>query len=161
MYTSLKKIMVPTDNSENSADAFKIALDFAEKHGASVHVLHVVHTSYLTEAHKHEPHLFLNYPHTYEKNLIEERKTKTDEFIKKHKGDRTGVTVEVEIREGDPVQEILRAAKEKGIDMIVIGTHGRKGLARAVMGSVTEKIVREASCPVLTVKRKEAAHKAA
>ena len=159
MYSSLRKILVPTDNSENSADAFKIALDFAEKHDASIHVLHVVHTNYLAEAHRHEPHLFLESPPTYEKNLISKGRRETEEFIKKHQGDRTGVTIEVEVKEGDTVQEILKAVKDKGIDIIVMGTHGKKGPVHTMMGSITEKIVREAPCPMLTVKRKEVAHR--
>jgi universal stress protein A len=153
--SSLRKIMVPTDNSEDSAEAFKIALDFAEKDGSVVFVLHVVHTGHLTEERGHEP------DHTDEINLIEEGWKETEGFVREHKGNRAGVTVEVEVREGEPVQEILKAVKEEGIDLIVIGTHGKKGPAHTLMGSVAEKIVRHASCPVLTVTHRAIASTAA
>jgi universal stress protein A len=161
MHSSLRKILVPTDNSEYSAYALKIALNFAEKDGSTVHLLHVIHTSFLTEAYKRAVHLSGGDPHTYERNLIEENRKETDDFVKKYAGDRTGITVEVEIRKGEPVREIIDAVKEKGIDLLVIGTHGRKGLAHAVMGSVAEKVVREATCPVLTVNHKVFASTAA
>lgn len=163
MYGFFKKILIPTDNSENSADALRLALDLGEKYGASVHVLHVVHTSYLTEAHKHESHRFLNVesPHTYEKDLIEERTKETNDFVRATTGGTSGVTVDVKVREGDPPVEILKAAEEKGVDLIVIGTHGRTGLLHVLMGSVAEKIVRKASCPVLTVKHEGVIYKAA
>lgn len=54
--------------------------------------------------------------------------------------------------EGDPARQILRVASEKNCDLIVIGTHGRKGLTRMLMGSVAEEVVRNAECPVLTIK---------
>src|SRR5262249_7953655 len=54
--------------------------------------------------------------------------------------------------EGDPGREILRAARETGADLIVMGTHGRTGLTRLLTGSVAEKVLRKAPCPVLTVK---------
>jgi nucleotide-binding universal stress UspA family protein len=62
------------------------------------------------------------------------------------------VRVEHRLEEGDPVAQILRVADETGCDLIVLGTHGRTGLNRLLMGSVAEKVVRWASCPVLTVK---------
>jgi nucleotide-binding universal stress UspA family protein len=64
---------------------------------------------------------------------------------------QSGVTVECLLRKGPPWKEIDAAAKDTGADLIVIGTHGRHGLARALLGSVAEKVVRTAPCPVLTV----------
>lgn len=63
-----------------------------------------------------------------------------------------GVRVRHRLVEGQPVDEILRLAKETGCDLIVMGTHGRTGLGRMLMGSVAEKVVRTASCPVVTVR---------
>jgi nucleotide-binding universal stress UspA family protein len=60
-----------------------------------------------------------------------------------------------EIREGSPFYEIIRYAKERDIDLIVMGTHGRSGLVHVLLGSVTEKVVRKAPCPVLTVRHPE------
>jgi nucleotide-binding universal stress UspA family protein len=62
------------------------------------------------------------------------------------------VLVERRLEEGDPIGEILRAAAEVPCDLIVMGTHGRTGLARLLMGSVAEEVVRKAPCPVVTVK---------
>jgi nucleotide-binding universal stress UspA family protein len=56
------------------------------------------------------------------------------------------------LAEGDPAEEILRAAEEEGADLIVMGTHGRGGLSRLLMGSVAEAVMRKALCPVLTVR---------
>ena len=63
-----------------------------------------------------------------------------------------GMTVERRLAEGDPAMEIPEAARQIGGDLIVLGTHGRSGLRRLLMGSVSEEVVREAPCPVLTVK---------
>jgi nucleotide-binding universal stress UspA family protein len=54
---------------------------------------------------------------------------------------------------GEPAEEIIRFAKEENVDMIVMGTHGRTGFSRLLMGSVTEQVVRGAPCPVLTIKQ--------
>jgi nucleotide-binding universal stress UspA family protein len=62
------------------------------------------------------------------------------------------VPVEHRLAEGDSAEEILRLAQESGCDLIVLGTHGRTGLPRLLMGSVAEQVVRKAPCPVLTVK---------
>ena len=66
-----------------------------------------------------------------------------------------GKTIVRVVRQGSPFLEIIRYAKEKGIDLIVIGTHGRTGLAHVFMGSVAEKVVRKAPCPVLSVRHPE------
>jgi len=63
------------------------------------------------------------------------------------------VRAERQLVEGDPVSEILRVAREMPADLIVMGTHGRTGLERLLMGSVAEEVLRKATCPVLTVKR--------
>jgi nucleotide-binding universal stress UspA family protein len=65
------------------------------------------------------------------------------------------LTVVREIRQGSPFLEIIRYAKENNIDLIVLGTHGRSGLAHVLLGSVAERVVRIAPCPVLTVRHPE------
>ena len=64
-------------------------------------------------------------------------------------------SVHPEVREGTPFAEIVRCARDKDIDLIVMGTHGHTGLAHMLLGSVTEKVVRKAPCPVLTVRHPE------
>ena len=66
-----------------------------------------------------------------------------------------GVAIHPDVAEGIPAEEILRAARDKDVDLIVMGTHGRTGLAHVFMGSIAEKVVRRAPCPVLTVRHPE------
>jgi nucleotide-binding universal stress UspA family protein len=66
-----------------------------------------------------------------------------------------GLHVRREVREGTPFYEIIRFAREGDVDLIVMGTHGHTGLTHVLLGSVTEKVVRKAPCPVLTVRHPE------
>lgn len=72
-------------------------------------------------------------------------------------GTQAGLTVVIEIVEGNPHEEILEYVSEHGIDMVIMGTHGRTGLDRVVMGSVAERVVRRSPVPVLTVRGEESA----
>ena len=67
---------------------------------------------------------------------------------------KAGTHYELHVTTGDPAVEVLQAATRLGIDLIVMATHGRKGFRRLVLGSVAERVIREAQCPVLTVKPK-------
>lgn len=148
---NFRKILVPTDNSRNSKEAFKYAVDLAKKHDSTIDVLHVIDISYLEEAGRFETSYF-KLPHGYGENLLEQGKAETDEFIKEAIGEDRELRIERHIRKGNPFTEIMNFAKENGSDLIVMGTHGRTGLSHVLMGSITEKIVRKAPCPVLTVK---------
>jgi nucleotide-binding universal stress UspA family protein len=66
-----------------------------------------------------------------------------------------GVVIHAEVAEGLPFDEIVRLARDRNVDLIVMGTHGHTGLAHVLMGSVAEKVVRRAPCPVLTVRHPE------
>jgi universal stress protein A len=146
-----KKILVPTDNSKNSKEAFKYAVDLAKKHDSMIYVLHVIDISYIEEAGRFETSYF-KLPNGYGENLLQEGKAETDEFIKEGLGENQELRIERYIRKGNPYTEIVNFAKEIGSDLIIMGTHGRTGLSHVLMGSITEKIVRKAHCPVLTVK---------
>ena len=148
---NFRKILVPTDNSRNSKEAFKYAVDLAKKHDSTIDVLHVIDISCLEEAGRFETSYF-KLPHGYGENLLEQGKAETDEFIKEAIGEDRGLRIERHIRKGNPFTEIMNFVKENGSDLIVMGTHGRTGLSHVLMGSITEKIVRKAPCPVLTVK---------
>jgi nucleotide-binding universal stress UspA family protein len=160
MNDMFKKILVPTDISENSRQAFRCAIDLAEKHNAEIYVLSVVNIGYLEEAGKIESNRF-HLPHSYIENLMKERTRETDEFIKKNSENKKVLKIERYIRKGYPLTEIIGMAKEKEVDLIVMGCHGRTGLSHVLMGSVAEKVVRKAPCPVLTVKPKGYKSKAA
>ena len=143
----LKRILVPTDFSEHSANAMKYACALAEKFSSELHLLHVLQD---LVAMVPEPGLAFPPPGDY----MNELKTSAEEAMKKlpdSSSPQTGAIVRA-TRQGPPFLEIIRYAKTNDIDLIVMGTHGRSGLAHMLMGSVAEKVVRKASCPVLTVR---------
>jgi nucleotide-binding universal stress UspA family protein len=136
----IRTILHPTDFSEPADNAFRLSCSLARDHGAQVVVLHVVAPPLAGYA----DGVFIPPPEGYPEELrarlsgLQARDSK--------------VRVEHRLVEGDPVSEILRVAGEPGCDMIVMGTHGRTGLGRLLMGSVAEQVVRKAACPVVTLK---------
>lgn len=144
----LKKILFPTDFSDMSRQSLKFVKAFAEKFDAEVHVLHVVDEAYQYWMAVGPNSLPVGPP---PEEMLAGAKAElqklADEELKTLTG---GVVTEVSL--GRPFLEIVRYAKEKSIDLIVLGTHGRSGLVQALLGSVAEKVVRKAPCPVLTVR---------
>jgi nucleotide-binding universal stress UspA family protein len=146
----LKKILCPTDFSENSEHAMKYALALATLSQAQLELFHVV-----------EP---ISYPQStelFEPVLDEVELTmKMGVAFQKQLEDQVDALKEVypkiagKLVTGNTFLEIIRAARDD-VDMIVMGTHGRTGLAHVLIGSVAERVVREAPCPVLTVKHPE------
>jgi nucleotide-binding universal stress UspA family protein len=133
-------ILHPTDFSDYSNNAFWLACALARDYGARLLIVHVaeIPLPYYGEG------LVLPPVSIPKEPLLE----KLHE-LKPH--DRY-VRVEHRLVEGDAPTEILRIAEEEKCNLIVLGTHGRSGLGRLLMGSVAEQVVRKASCPVLTVK---------
>jgi nucleotide-binding universal stress UspA family protein len=133
-------ILHPTDFSEPSEIAFRLACTFARDCGARLILLHVAPVPVLVYGEGVVPPR----PEDYQEQLEEElhRLVPPDPSIR----------FEHRFREGDAVTEILATAEETNADLIVMGTHGRTGLSRLLMGSVAEQVVRRASCPVLTVR---------
>lgn len=151
MANLFKNILLPTDNSENSREAFKYAISLAEEYGSTIYVVYVIDISYLEEGYMYESKP-LRSPVDLEENVVKEKTDETEEFIKRNSRDKKELKIEKLIRRGKPFVEIIIAAREKEADLIVMGTHGRTGLSHSLMGSVAEKVVRKAPCPVLTVK---------
>lgn len=139
----LQAILHPTDFSEHSKYAFRLACSLARDHDARLIVVHVVATMGPEVVPVGEAAMHLQ-PEGYQHILW-------DDLKRVQSADPT-VSVDHRLVEGDPVKEILRLAQEAACDMIVLGTHGRTGLDRLLMGSVAEQVVRKAPCPVLTVK---------
>jgi len=139
----LNRILVPTDFSEHSKTAVQYGCELASKFGADLHLLHVVEQLPVMYS---EGAIFS--PETEAELLAEAREllTKTPADI-----DVSALNVTRATLEGHPLVEIVRYARENEIDLIVIGTHGRTGLVHVLLGSVAEKVVRKAPCPVLTV----------
>jgi len=132
-----EKILVPTDGSDCAEAAIGYAEDLAAHYGATVHVLCVVDSRTLDSA----PHL-------------ERVKDESREMVESVCDDLAGTNIVVEdaVRTGIPHQEILQYATKQEIDLIAMGTHGRTGVERYLLGSITEKIVRLSDIPVLTVR---------
>src|SRR5262249_44935511 len=146
----LKRILVPTDFSKFSQNALTYAVAFAEKFEAELYLLNVVQ----------DLALFLPDVVTAGPPLVpplDQLATAVHEALERVVAENHLQHLKVyrEVREGTPFYEIVRFAKEKDIDLIVMGTHGRGGLAHVLLGSVSEKVVRKAPCPVLTVRHPE------
>jgi nucleotide-binding universal stress UspA family protein len=137
---TLKRILVPHDFSETSEAAMKYATELARIFGAKLHVLHVSETDRT------------DMPTEFALGLEEGMEDARERLLKTVTGhDKREFNPNFELRCGTPPTEIARYAKERDIDLIVMGTHGRGFTAHAVVSSVTEKVVRNAPCPVLTL----------
>lgn len=143
----LKKILVPIDFSECSRKALQYAVPFAKQFGASLTLLHVVHINYAGA--EYGP---IDFP-LLERQLQENGEKQIAALVKKHIGDQ--VPAETLVRTGRAASEIVEAARELDIDLIIISTHGYTGLKHVFLGSTTENVVRYAPCPVLTVREHE------
>ena len=141
---TFKKFIVPIDFGETSLFALDYAIEIAKQLGASITVMHALELP------------IYGFPDGAFVANAEVAGKITDGATaglhaaidaRKH----AGVSLESVLRQGAPDEEIEALAKSMGADLIVIGTHGRRGLARALLGSVAEKVVRMAPCPVLTI----------
>lgn len=141
------EILFPTDGSDGSWEALEHALDLASTYSARIHAIYVIDTSY--------PYGEFDGVAVTWDSVIEqfrEEGTRVVNAVVDAAADYD-VTVEPVVREGDVVDRtILEYVADADIDLIVMGTHGRRGLNRLLLGSVTEQVVRQASVPVLTVK---------
>ena len=146
----LRRILVPTDFSESSGNALTYAVAFAEKFGAEIRLLHVVQdlALFIPEAVLVGPA-----PAPPVEQFAAAARAALEHAISDLR--RPGLTVHPEVVEGTPYEEIVRFAREREVDLIVIGSHGRSGLAHILLGGVTDKVVRRAPCPVLTVRPHE------
>jgi nucleotide-binding universal stress UspA family protein len=131
-------ILVPIDFSEPSEAAFAYGRDLAMQFGAALHLMHITENPFL-RAVVSDPISLEEAPMRW----LQDRLTDDDR--------RRGAVAIVE-QSDEPANEILRYATSAPFDLIVMGTHGRTGLARLALGSVAEAVVRAAPCPVLTVR---------
>ena len=145
----LKKVLVPTDFSDSARQAFRYGISFAKEYGAEVVLLHVVENLTVGYASDLFPvpmaevfQEISGYAKTELAKLAAEAKEK-------------GVEATELVAQGKPSAEIVRYAAENAVDMIVLGTHGKGMLDQALFGSTTERVVRRAPCPVLTVRTAE------
>jgi universal stress protein A len=146
----LQRILLPTDFSEFSAAARMYACAFADQFQAELHVLHVIQDLAPLVP---EPGAALAPPLDYLRELELNANAMLERSLDAQWA--VGKKIVKAVRQGPPYGEIVRYAQEMNIDLIVIGTHGRSGLAHMLMGSVAEKVVRKSPCPVLTVRHPE------
>lgn len=141
-----QNIVIATDGSENSLKAISYGIKLAKLSGATIYALHVVDTSSLSQS-------WTAGRETMYENLKEDGQKATLKV--KEYAEATGVEVKEVLLEGHPSKEIIDFAEKNNIDLIVMGTLGKTGLDRFLMGSVAEKVVRNSKVPVLVVRSEE------
>jgi len=147
----IRRVLVPTDFSDHSLASLRYGAELAEKFGAELIFLHVIQDLALVMPDAIMP---TPVPVPDLTQMTESAKIAVAELIAREKLGR--LNPRTEIRFGSPSTEIVAAAKDLKVDMLCQSTHGRGGLAHLLLGSVAEKVVRHASCPVLTVRSPEA-----
>lgn len=139
-----KKILFPLDLSEVSPKLVPYIKELAAKFDAEVHLLFVARIlQYFTSIYVPHPSI-----KNFEAEILQGAEKKLQEFVGEHFRDRS-CTARVVL--GDAAEEILNYTQAEGIDLVIIGTHGRKGLERIIFGSVAEQVVKKSQVPVLTV----------
>ncbi len=141
---SVKKILIPTDGSDYSMRAAQYGISAAKLLGAEIIIIYVIDTVVLDQISKI----------TARENVEIELKQDGERYVKYIVGlaERSGVKASRLIMTGRPFEQIVHVAKSLGANLIVMGTYGRKGAERILIGSVAERVIEYASCPVLVVR---------
>ena len=142
-----KIILVPVDFSQHSEAALDYAVELSVKLGAKVHLLNVIGVPAMGV-----PELGVALTASFIESIVKESQAALDKLADAR---RSKATIgDAMLRTGDARDVILQTAEEVGAELIVMGTHGRRGVGRMLLGSIAEAVVRTASCPVLTVRTK-------
>lgn len=140
-----KRILCPVDFSDISKRVLEIAADLAKRFGADLHVIHVFQLpATMLEAVYEDPT-------DMEEEIRQRLNDKLNEFVQKTK--KPDVKITTGVYEGVPDVEIITSARENQADMIVMGTRGKTGLSHVLLGSVAERVIRNAEVPVMTVRK--------
>ncbi len=142
-------ILLATDGSDEGKLATQAAAELSRDTGSEVHVVYVLPSPAQLIGH----HL---YPDDVRESLIGGAERDAETFLKDQAeqiGSDGGKVAETHLRSGDPDKEILRTAESLGVGLIVVGSRGLGAVSRALMGSVSDSVVRHAHCPVLVVRR--------
>jgi len=137
-----EKILIATDGSKRTQNAVDMGLKIAREQNSKVYAVYVVDTVTFTS---------IPMDVTWE-NMYQLLKDEGEEAVKAIKGQAAGVDVETRVLEGNPAVEITRFASDNDVDLIVMGTLGKSGIDRILLGSTAEKVIRIANCPVLVIK---------
>lgn len=142
----IERILFATDFSEGSDHALPYAVDMAKQYGAKLYFVHVIYDVAKT-AGWYVPHVSIDeiYRDMEQSARSELEKIFIDEM-------RGFSNIEYKVLKGIPYEEISKFAAEQKVDLIVLGTHGRRGIDRMLFGSTAEQVVRNAPCPVLSVR---------
>lgn len=144
---AIERILVPTDFSPHSTEATAWAAELAGRFGASITLVHVFQPVSMIL-----PEGFVLKSADEIASLMSSLDAALMQARDQLSSLAPGVSIDSVLLEGAPFAEIVRHARDNGFDLIVLGTHGRSGLRHALLGSVAEKVVRKAPCPVLTVR---------
>ncbi|HEY5702730.1 MAG TPA: universal stress protein [Gammaproteobacteria bacterium] len=140
-----KRILCPVDFSDISTRVLQISADLAKRFGADLHVIHVFQLpATMLEAVYEDPT-------DMEEEIRQRLNDKLNEFVQKTK--KPDVKITTGVYEGVPDVEIITSARENQADMIVMGTRGKTGLSHVLLGSVAERVIRNAEVPVMTVRK--------
>jgi nucleotide-binding universal stress UspA family protein len=137
----IRTVLHPTDFSGPCAEAFRVACELAGDQSARLTVVHVAVPPPVGTIKQPVP-----------PPLAEDPRGKLEELLRRAQASAPGLQADYRVETGDAAPRIVGAAQETRCDLIVMGTHGRTGLGRALMGSVAEQVLRTAPCPVVTVK---------
>jgi len=148
MSIQIHNVLFPTDFSELSKPATEFARDIAERYGAQLFCLHVVDDAYQYWSAIGPESLPLGPP---PEEMLELGRTRLARFCDDYLGGLSKPVIS-HVAYGRPFAEIIAFAKEKQVELIVMGTHGRGAIAHVLLGSTTEKVIRKAPCAVLTVR---------
>ena len=141
-----ERILLPTDGSDTMLDVVEHAVSLAEIHDATLHVLYVVNTASVSD---------LPLESSWEglRHALEREGTAALEDVERTVEQRaTDVDLRTDLAEGSPSREIVRYADQQDCDVVVMGTHGRSGFDKLLLGSVAERVVRSSNVPVLTIR---------
>jgi universal stress protein A len=144
---AIRRILAPADFDVCSSPTIRYAAELAEKFGAELILLHIVQDLALAMPDAVMP---TPVPAPALTQLIDAAKTGLENLVKAENLGR--LNPRLEVRVGSPAGEIVAVANDLKVDLVCIGTHGRGGLAHFLLGSVAEKVVRQAPCPVLTIR---------
>ena len=141
----IKKILFPIDLTENSSKILPYVLSASEKYNSTIYLLHVVH-DLLKWGHLYIPHPSLD---KFQKEALEGAKKAMDMVCEKEL--QSCPNFQRKVVSGDPAAEILKTIESEGIDLVIMGTHGRKGLEHTMFGSVAENVVKKSPVPILVI----------
>jgi nucleotide-binding universal stress UspA family protein len=139
-HVRLKNVLYATDFSPAAERAFPFALQIASRYGATIHVLHVV-----------QPNVYPLVPPTAWSQMEEEAEASRKECKKALEEQLRGLPHDIIFEQGNVWENISKALRDKEIDLLVLGTHGRTGLEKAAFGSIAQEALLHATCPLLTV----------